>query len=104
MANRKRNIQMKIWITEEAHEIGMQLANEILGGKYEFVLTTHIDKGHIHNHLIFNSVSFASGVFLRACKAVIFSEVCARSSRSFSIFVMVHFPFYSIIKSAYRFR
>lgn len=44
---------------EEAHEIGMQLAAEILGGKYEFVLTTHIDKGHIHNHLIFNAVSFA---------------------------------------------
>ena len=43
---------------EEAHEIGMQLAKEILGGKYEFVLTTHIDKGHIHNHLIFNVVSF----------------------------------------------
>lgn len=43
---------------EEAHEIGVQLAKEVLGGKYEFVLTTHIDKGHIHNHLIFNSVSF----------------------------------------------
>ena len=43
---------------EEAHEIGIQLANEILGGKYEFVLTTHVDKGHIHNHLIFNAVSF----------------------------------------------
>ena len=45
---------------EEAHEIGMQLAKEILGGKYEFVLTTHIDKGHIHNHLIFNAVSFTN--------------------------------------------
>jgi len=43
---------------EEAHEIGMKLAEEVLGGKYEFVLTTHIDKGHIHNHLIFNAVSF----------------------------------------------
>ena len=43
---------------EEAHEIGMQLAKEILVGKYEFVLTTHVDKGHIHNHLIFNVVSF----------------------------------------------
>ena len=42
---------------EEAHEIGMHL-EKILGGKYEFVLTTHIDKGHIHNHLIFNAVSF----------------------------------------------
>ena len=43
---------------EEAHEIGVQLAKEILGGKYEFVLTTHIDKDHVHNHLIFNAVSF----------------------------------------------
>ena len=34
---------------EKAHEIGMQLAKEILGGKYEFVLTTHIDKDHVHN-------------------------------------------------------
>ncbi len=42
----------------QAHEIGMKLAQEVLGGKYEFVLTTHIDKGHIHNHIIFNSVSF----------------------------------------------
>ena len=37
----------------------MELAKEILGGKYEFVLTTHIDKDHVHNHLIFNTVSFA---------------------------------------------
>ena len=37
----------------------MELAKEILGGKYEFVLTTHIDKNHVHNHLIFNAVSFA---------------------------------------------
>ena len=44
---------------EQAHRIGMQLAKEILGGKYEFVLTTHIDKDHVHNHLIFNAVSFA---------------------------------------------
>ena len=44
---------------EQAHEIGMELAKEILGGKYEFVLATHIDKDHVHNHLIFNAVSFA---------------------------------------------
>ena len=43
---------------EEAHKIGMELAKEILGGKYEFVLTTHVDKDHLHNHLIFNAVSF----------------------------------------------
>ena len=44
--------------TEEAHKIGMELAGAVLGGKYEFVLTTHVDKDHLHNHLIFNSVSF----------------------------------------------
>ena len=43
---------------ELAHEIGMQFADEILGGKYEYVLTTHIDKDHVHNHLIFNAVDF----------------------------------------------
>lgn len=43
---------------EQAHEIGKQLAEEILGGKYEYVLTTHKDRGHIHNHIIFNDVSF----------------------------------------------
>ena len=36
----------------------MKLAEEILGGKYEFVLSTHTDKGHVHNHLIFNAVNF----------------------------------------------
>ena len=43
-----------------AHEIGKQFADEILGGKYEYVLTTHIDKDHVHNHLIFNAVDFVN--------------------------------------------
>ncbi len=43
---------------QEAHEIGKRWAEKILGGKYEFVLTTHIDCGHIHNHIICNDVSF----------------------------------------------
>ena len=43
---------------EIAHEIGKQFADEILGEKYEYVLTTHIDKNHVHNHLIFNAVDF----------------------------------------------
>ena len=38
---------------EEAHAIGKELAERLLKGKYSYVLTTHIDKGHIHNHLIF---------------------------------------------------
>ena len=43
---------------EQAHEIGKKLADEILGGRYEYILSTHIDRGHIHNHIIFNDVNF----------------------------------------------
>lgn len=43
---------------EEMHELGKQFAEQFLGGKYEYVIATHIDKKHIHNHIIFNSTSF----------------------------------------------
>jgi hypothetical protein len=43
---------------EQAYEIGKRLADEITKGRHEYVLTTHIDKGHIHNHLIFCAASF----------------------------------------------
>lgn len=43
---------------ELAHEIGKRWADEILGGKYEYVIATHVDKGAIHNHVIFNATSF----------------------------------------------
>ena len=38
---------------EEAHEIGKELADRVLEGKYAYVLATHIDKNHTHNHIIF---------------------------------------------------
>ena len=38
---------------KEAHQIGVELADRLLEGKYSYVVTTHIDKGHIHNHIIF---------------------------------------------------
>ena len=37
---------------QKAHEIGKQLADAVTKGQYEYVLTTHIDKGHVHNHII----------------------------------------------------
>lgn len=43
---------------EQAHAIGKQLADEVLKGQYEYVLTTHIDKGHVHNHILFCAVNF----------------------------------------------
>ncbi len=38
---------------DEAHQIGKELANKVLEGKFSYVVTTHIDKGHVHNHIIF---------------------------------------------------
>lgn len=46
---------------EIAHQIGMELCKKILKDEYEFVLSTHIDKGHIHNHIIFNNVNMVTG-------------------------------------------
>ena len=46
---------------EEAHQVGIELCEKILEGKYEYVLATHIDKDHIHNHVIFNSIDVDEG-------------------------------------------
>ena len=43
---------------ETAHRLGQQFAAEVLKGKYEYVISTHVDKKHIHNHIIFNDVNF----------------------------------------------
>ena len=43
---------------ETAHRLGQQFADEVLKGKYEYVISTHVDKNHIHNHIIFNAASF----------------------------------------------
>lgn len=45
---------------EEAHRIGEELAKRLTYEKYEYVVATHIDKGHIHNHIIFNAYSYAT--------------------------------------------
>ena len=44
--------------TETAHRLGKEFADKVLKGKYEYVISTHIDKNHIHNHIIFNATSF----------------------------------------------
>lgn len=40
---------------EEIHEIGRKTVLELTKGKHEFVIATHVDKNHIHNHIIFNT-------------------------------------------------
>ena len=43
---------------EEAHEIGKEYAAKLFGGKYQYIVTTHIDKDHYHNHIAVCSVSY----------------------------------------------
>ena len=46
---------------EIAHEIGVKLAEKLFANQYETIVTTHLDKGHIHNHILINSTSFING-------------------------------------------
>lgn len=65
---------------EIAHQIGMELCKKILKDEYEFVLSTHIDKGHIHNHIIFNNVNMVTGrCYQSNKKAIIKSGITAIS-------------------------
>ena len=53
---------------EKAHEIGVKLAERLWGKDYEVLVATHLDKGHIHNHLLLNSVAFTDGSKFRFSK------------------------------------
>lgn len=52
-------------VPQEAHEIGVEFASGLLGDRYEAVVTTHLDKAHLHNHIVFNSVSFVDGAMYK---------------------------------------
>ena len=45
----------------QAHQIGVQLATELWGDRFQVVIATHLDRGHLHNHFVLNSVSFSDG-------------------------------------------
>jgi len=53
---------------EKAHEIGLELCKKILKDEYEFVIATHVDRGHIHNHIIFNNVNKKTGICYKSNK------------------------------------
>ena len=73
---------------EVAHEIGKQFADEMLGGKYEYVLATHVDREHIHNHIIFNAVSFVDHHAYKSYKKIYYDmreisdKICAENGLS----------------------
>lgn len=63
-----------------AHEIGKEFADAVLKQKYEYVLSTHIDRNHVHNHLLFNATSFVDYHKYRSGKNNIF-HLCRLSNR-----------------------
>lgn len=54
---------------EQAHAIGIELAKRLWGDRFQVVVATHLDKEHIHNHFVLNSVSFVDGKKFNDCKA-----------------------------------
>ena len=46
---------------QQCHEIGLQMARDLWGNRYQVLVATHLDKEHLHNHFIINSVSFVDG-------------------------------------------
>ena len=54
---------------EQAHEIGLELAHRLWGERFQVIVATHLDKKHIHNHFVLNSVSFVDGKKYNDCKA-----------------------------------
>ena len=46
---------------EQCHEIGVMLAKKLWGDHYQVLVATHLDKHHLHNHFLINSVSFVNG-------------------------------------------
>ncbi len=54
---------------EQGHEIGVELARRLWGDRFQVVVATHLDRAHIHNHFVLNSVSFVDGKKFNDCKA-----------------------------------
>ena len=46
---------------EQAHAVGLEFAKRLFGKRYEVVISTHLNKHHLHNHLVVNSVSCIDG-------------------------------------------
>ena len=52
---------------EVAHEIGIQMAKELWGDRFQIVVATHLNTNNVHNHIVFNSVSFVDGKRFHFC-------------------------------------
>lgn len=91
---------------EEAHEIGIELANALWGDRFQVVVTTHLDRKHIHNHFVLNSVSFVDGYKYYGNKATYFKmrEESDRICREHGLSVIENPRYDGVTRGAYRAR
>ena len=66
---------------ELAHQIAKELADRVLGGRYEYVIGTHLNTGHIHSHIVWNSVSCVDGKKYRSNYKSYVTEIRAVSDK-----------------------
>lgn len=66
---------------ELAHKIGVEFARECFGDRFEVVIGTHLDRHHIHNHIVVNSVSFVDGGKFRSTPKSYYNEIRKVSDR-----------------------
>ena len=66
---------------ELAHQIAKELADRVLGGQYEYVIGTHLNTGHIHSHIVWNSVSCVDGKKYRSNYKSYVTEIRAVSDK-----------------------
>ena len=64
---------------ELAHQIGVELTDQLLGGRYQAVVTTHLNTGHIHNHIVWCAVALDNGRKYHSNARSYYTEVRARS-------------------------
>ena len=82
---------------EECHAIGVETAKRLWGDRYEIIVTTHLNtKTHLHNHFVFNSVSFVDGEKFRYQTADILAlrEVSDEVCKEFGKSVLEKAPFH----------
>jgi len=77
-------------VPEVAHAIGVKLANELWGDRFQVLVATHLDKNHLHNHFVINSVSYADGKKYNDCTRTYYQmrEASDRLCREYGLTVI----------------
>lgn len=77
---------------EEAHEIGVQMSKELWGDRFQIVVATHLNTNNVHNHIVFNSVSFVDGKRFHFCteETMRIRAVSDRICRERNLYVIEH--------------